>query len=345
MKKYLVLALLVFAVMAAGVISAEEAPKLSGIAYIQTHGGHVAVLDLATGDLARYTHGKPADTLQLSPDKKTIHVFSLDGHEKDIDVETGKQTEWVKVGKKHCGSAIAADGTIWVSDMADGHIYVFDPKERKLVDSFPVSKSICGVNFSKDFKTAFVSDMPGAFVSIVDVKTKKVTGQIKDAGIFIHRARIKPGSDELWQSDGAELKDGKPAGVGYTEGGSIPGAVTLIDIKTNKVTDRVLIGGNPHDVDFTPDGKYALVGSRQIPDQDDSALAIVNTASKRMVDMRGTCKKCHYALNFAIPKTKDDGRPYLCAVEVDWNRKAIAAGAEHIMPKDDAKPAIPAKSH
>ncbi|MBF0553018.1 MAG: YncE family protein [Nitrospirae bacterium] len=334
MKRYLVLALLVFAVLAFGVVSAEDAPKLSGVAYIQGHGGHIAVMDLATGELARYSHGKPADTVQLSTDKKTLYVFSLDGFEKEIDVESGKQSEWMKFGKKHCGSAIAPDGTIWVSDMDDGHVYVFDPKAKKLVDSFPVSKSICSIAFSKDGKTAYIGDMPGGFVSAVDVKTKKVTGQIKDVGLFIHRGRIRPGTDEMWQSDGAELKDGKPAGVGYTEGGSIPGSVTIIDTKANKVIDKVLIGGNPHDVDFTHDGKYAIVSTRQVPDQDDSALVVVNAANRRVVDMRGACKLCHFALNLAVPKKTDDGRPYLCAVQIDWDRKGIPAGAENIMPKD-----------
>ncbi|MCG6551947.1 MAG: SMP-30/gluconolactonase/LRE family protein, partial [Candidatus Magnetominusculus sp. LBB02] len=189
MKKLLVVALSMLLVIAAGVYmaGAEDAPKLSGVAYIQGHGGHVAVLDLATGELARYAHGKPSDTLQLSADKKTLYVFSLDGYEREIDLETGKMSEWMQIGKQHCGSAIAPDGNIWVSDMTDGHVYVFDPKAKKLVDSFPVSKSICSINFSKDGKTAYVGDMPGGFVSIVDVKTKKVTGKIDGVGAFIHR--------------------------------------------------------------------------------------------------------------------------------------------------------------
>ncbi|MBF0517965.1 MAG: hypothetical protein HQK97_12805, partial [Nitrospirae bacterium] len=309
MKRYVVLALSVLMVIAVGafMVGAEDAPKLSGVAYIQTHGGHVAVMNLATGELARYTHGKPSDTLQLSADKKTIYVFSLDGFEKEIDVETGKQSEWQQIGKQHCGSAIAPDGNIWVSDMTDGHVYVFDPKAKKLVDSFPVSQSICSINFSKDGKTAYIADMPGGFVSIVDVKTKKVTGQIKEVGAFVHRGRIRPGTDELWQSDGAELTGGEPTGVGYIEGSkkqisATPGSVTIIDLKPNKVVDKVVTGGNPHDVDFTPDGKFALASVRQVPEQDDSSLVVIDAANKRMLEMKGACKKCHFALNFQVPK-------------------------------------------
>lgn len=166
------------------------------------------------------------------------------------------------------------------------------------------------------------------------MNTKKVTGKIDGVGAFIHRGRIRPGTDELWQSDGTELKDGKPIGVGYTEGGSTPGAVTIVDLKSNKVIDRVLTGGNPHDVDFTVDGKYALASVRQVPDQTDSAIVVINAANRRMVDMKGACMKCHYALNYTIPKKTDDGRPFLCAVQIDWDRKTIPAGAEHTMPKE-----------
>ncbi|MBF0538755.1 MAG: YncE family protein [Nitrospirae bacterium] len=286
-------------------------------------------MDLATGDVARYAHGKPSDTVQLSKDGKTMYVFSLDGFAKEIDVASGKQTEWMKLGKKHCGSAIAPDGMIWVSDMDDGNVYVYDPKTHKLADSFPVSKSICGINFSKDGKTAYISDMPGGFVSILDVKTKKVTGQIKDAGAFIHRARFRPGTTELWQSDGAELKNGEPIGVGYADSdGAVPGAVTILDTTSNKVIDRVIIGGNPHDVDFSKDGKYAFVSVRQIPEQDDSAIVVLDTTTKRVVKEYSACKKCHAAMSLTIPKTADEGRPFLCAIDVNWDQKKIPASAE-----------------
>ncbi len=37
----------------AGLACAEDAPMLSGTAYVAGHGGHLAVLNLATGDLDR----------------------------------------------------------------------------------------------------------------------------------------------------------------------------------------------------------------------------------------------------------------------------------------------------
>jgi DNA-binding beta-propeller fold protein YncE len=297
----------------------REGPSLKGKAYVQTHGGHVAVVDLATGNLDRIVHGKPSDALSISSDRKTLYVFSLDGHAKEINLGSGKQTDWIKLGNKHCGSAIAPDGTVWVSDMKDGKIYVYDPKTKKLADSFASGgKSICGVFFSKDGKKAYASDMAGGFISIVDVASKKIIGRIEKVGNFLHRARVTPDGKEIWQSEGNELKGGKPYGVGYAKAGGQPGGVTIVDASTGKVKDFILTGGNVHDVNFTPDGKYAILGARQVPERDDSALVIVDTATRRTVKMYSACKKCHGAIGIKIPEEKDKGRPFLCAVEVAW---------------------------
>lgn len=329
MKKMIVLAAVVIAmVMLIGAPGANAAADLNGVAYIQGHGGHIAVLDLKTGAAKRIVHGKPSDALTISADKKTIYAFSLDGNSKEINLETGAQTEWAKLGKKHCGSNIAPDGTVWVSDMADGHVYVYDPKTKKLADSFPVSKSTCAITFSKDGKLAYVSDMPGGFTSIVDVKTKKVIDKIEGTGNYIHRGRVNPAGTELWQSDGNELKGGKPAGVGYVDAGGAAGSVTVVDLKSKKVVDSVYIGGNVHDVDFTPDGKYAVVATRQYPVREDSSLMIVDTKTKRVVKSYSACQVCHSEMGITIKNEVDGGRPFLCAVQVDWTAKGLPKAAQ-----------------
>jgi len=327
MKKTLFAGLATLALTFTGV-TASNALDLQGTAYVQGHGGHIAVVDLATGSVGRYQHGKPSDAVTVSKDGNTLFAFSLDGYAKEINANTGKQTEWMKFGQKHCGSNYAPDGTIWVSDMKDGKVYVYDPDKHKLVDSFPVAKSICGINFSNDGKYAYVSDMPGGFVAVVDVASKKVVSKINNVGNFIHRAAITPDGSELWQSDGSELMGGKAVGVGYAEAGASPGGVSIVDLKTGKVKDFVITGGNPHDVDFTPDGKYAVVAVRQVPEQDDSSLVIVNTESKRIVKIYSACKSCHGVQGVEIDESVDAGRPFLCAVDVDWKRTSMPKGAE-----------------
>ena len=327
MKKKLFAA---FATMALAFTSAQTANalELSGIAYVQGHGGHVAVVDLATGAVGKFQHDKPSDAVTVSKDGKTLYNFSLDGYAKEIDVDSGKQTEWTKLGQKHCGSNLAPDGTIWVSDMKDGKTYIYDPKTHKLVDSFETAKSTCGINFSKDGKYAYISDMPGGFVAVVDVATKKVVSKINNVGNFIHRAEVTRDGSELWQSEGNELAAGTAIGVGYAAAGASAGGISIVDLKSGKVKDFILTGGNPHDVTFTPDGKYAIAAVRQLPEQDDSALVVINTDTKRIVKIYSACKSCHGVQDVTIPEDNDGGRPFLCGVDVDWNRKAMPQGAE-----------------
>jgi DNA-binding beta-propeller fold protein YncE len=327
MKKKLFAA---FATMALAFTGAQTASalELSGIAYVQGHGGHVAVIDLATGAVGRYAHGKPSDAVTLSKDGKTLYNFSLDGFSKEIDVETGKQTEWLQLGQKHCGSNYAPDGTIWVSDMKDGKVYIYDPATKKLVDSFEVGKSTCGINFSKDGKYCYVSDMPGGYIAVVDVATKKVVSKINGVGNFIHRAEVTKDGKELWQSEGNELAAGQPIGVGYAKAGGSMGGISIVDLASGKVKDFIITGGNPHDVTFSPDGKYAIAAVRQLPEQDDSALLVINTETKRIVKSYSACKSCHGVEDVTIPEDKDGGRPFLCGVDVDWNRKTAPKGAE-----------------
>jgi len=342
MTKRLFIALITVSLIAFGAVAAfageamssgkgasyDFGPKLSGLAYIQGHGGHVAVVNLATGDVKRIVHGKPSDAVTISKDGKMMYVFSLDGYAKEVNLVTGKQSEWTKLGYKHCGSNIAPDGTIWVSDMKDGKVYIYDPRKHKLADIIPVSKSICGITFSKDGKKAYVSDMPGGFVSIIDVKKKKVIGKIEGVGNFIHRARLHPNGRELWQSEGNELKAGKPYGVGYAEAGGAPGGIAIVDVKSGKVKDFIITGGNPHDVDFTPDGRYALAAVRQVPERDDSAIVVIDTKTKRIVKVYSACKKCHGAIGLEIPEDKDGGRAFLCAIDVNWKARDFSAACE-----------------
>jgi len=124
------------------------------------------------------------------------------------------------------------------------------------------------------------------------------------------------------------MAEGKPVGVGYAKAGASPGGISIVDLTTGKVKDFIVTGGNPHDVTFTPDGKYAIAGVRQLPEQDDAALVVINTETKRVVKMYSACKSCHAVEDVEIPEDKDGGRPFLCGVDVDWNRKEAPKGAE-----------------
>ncbi|MBF0553038.1 MAG: YncE family protein [Nitrospirae bacterium] len=295
-----------------------------GIAYVAGHGGHIAVINLKNEDVAFIQTGKPLFGILLSPDGNTIFGFTGDGYVKEISVITGIQTSWIKLGKKLHGSAFAPDGMIWTTDMNDGNIYIYDPKTHKLSDSFSVSKSTCGVSFSKDGKTAYIADMPGGFINIVDVDKKRVVNTIKSVGDFLHLSRTNHSYTELWQTDGKELKNGKLFGVGYADRGGVDGTVQIIDTTTLKLKNVItVVSGNITDIDFTPDDRYALVGSRQVPTIDDSGISIVDTKTEKILKTYSTCKKCHDEKGVTVQQDTDSGRSYLSAIQVNWQQSDI----------------------
>ena len=123
----------------------------------------------------------------------------------------------------------------------------------------------------------------------------------------------------------------------FTEGGphlytfwepGEPGGVTVIDAKTNKVEYKMKIGGNPHGVTFSPDGKYALIPTRQYPYREEASIVVVDTGHHQIVNSIPMCNVCHSKIGIEVPHNKDGGRPFNCGMEVDWNRKGLPKGVE-----------------
>ncbi|HLB25033.1 MAG TPA: hypothetical protein VJM83_01760, partial [Nitrospirota bacterium] len=180
------------ATLFAGVIiagAAEKAPKLKGTAYIAGHGGHLAVLNLATGELDRIVitgaGGEIAGQiagLTLNPEEKEagggthgqalvggdLFVGLLNGKVMKYNLKSGELKDLGQVGKKFCGAVSGPDGKVYYEDMADGNVYVFDPVKGKASDTIAVGKAVCGIGWDKGDKHAFVTDMVQGKVFVLD---------------------------------------------------------------------------------------------------------------------------------------------------------------------------------
>jgi len=323
----------------AGLASAEDAPMLSGTAYVAGHGGHLAVLNLATGDLDRIvitgagqeTTGKIAG-LNLDPAHtkpgggthggalvgRNLYVGLLNGKIMKYNLDTQTLTDLGQVGNKFCGAIPGPDGDIYYEDMADGHVYVFDPVKEKAVDSFPVGMAVCGIGWTKGDTNAFVSDMVQGKVFVLDWKTKKITDTI-DVGTFIHQGRTNPAQTEFWVTAPNEFvvtkagpQPNSVAGKGKTE-------IVIIDMATKKVKDRIDLTAEqafPHDMAFTPDGKYVLITARTY--SDDSILLTMDASSHKILKETSLCKACHSQAGVKV--SIDNGSPLLCGIAVDWKK-------------------------
>lgn len=310
-----------------------------GIAYIAGHGGHLAVIDMRTmkapvdmekgrivlteagsemeGKIAgmsfeevKKAGGSHGQALIKEKGKKVIVAGTLSGDVYKVDLSTGKKEGPFKVGQKFCGAIAGPDGNIYLEDMADGHVYIWDPVKLKTVDKMPVGAALCGIQWTKNAEKAFITDMPQGIVYVYDWKTKKKIKEIKSPEMtFIHQARMTPDGKYLWVSAPNEFDPGLKPGTHKSQ-------VIIIDTKKDEIVKRIILPDNvrPHDFAFTKDGKYAFLSSRTYGD--DSLLVVMDMKNYNIVEKVSACAACHKSVGVTVKV--DKGSPLLCGIEVDW---------------------------
>ncbi len=316
---------------------ARAAGELKGTVYIAGHGGHLAVVDLATlrpptdvdkdriilteagsemegkiagMDFEKVKQGGGSHGSAIVGNK--LYAGLLNGKVVVVDLKTGKKEKTLEVGKKFCDAVIGPGDSIYFEDMADGNVYVFNPKKQKLVDKMPVGKAVCGIAWTKDVKKAYVSDMPAGVVHVVDWKTKKNIKDIGDPGMtFIHQIRMAPDQRHLWVTAPNEYGPGLSARTQKPQ-------IVIIDTQTDTVSDHIVLPDdvNLHDVKFSPDGKTALIAARTYGD--DSILATMNVATRQIDKRVSVCASCHKPLGVTV--SIDKGSPLLCGMAVNWKK-------------------------
>jgi DNA-binding beta-propeller fold protein YncE len=329
------------AVIDAKVVPSAKPITFNGVAYIAGHGGHLAIIDMRTmkspmdvmkdrivlveagsemeGKVAGMTMeqakkagGSHGQVLVSEKGRKVLVASTLSGDVYKIDMATGKKEGPTKVGEKFCGTIVGPDGNIYLEDMANGNVYVWDSKTLKTVDKMPVGKAVCGIQWTKDQKKAYISDMPLGVIYVYDWKTKKEIKQISSPEMtFIHQIRMTPDGKQLWVSAPNEF------GPGLSER-SKKSQVIIIDTATDTIAKRIVLPGtiNPHDFAFTKDGKYAFLSSRLYAD--DSSLNIMDMKTYNIVESVSACAGCHKANGVEVKI--DKGSPLLCGIEIDWQK-------------------------
>jgi len=321
---------------------AVDMPKLAGTAYIAGHGGHLAIVDLATmreptedkdriviTEAGSEMEGKIAG-MDFEATKagggshgsalvgKTLVVGLLNGQVVNYDLATGKKSAPMNVGKKFCDVVAGPDGKLYMEDMADGNVYVWDSQTMKLVDKMPIGAALCGIAWTKNMEKAYISDMPLGIVYVLDWKTKKKIAEIKDEAMtFIHQITMAPDGQHLWVSAPNEFGVQGPGKPNLGPRSQKP-QIVVIDTKTDKVVERIPLPDdiNLHDVEFSPDGKTALLPARTYGN--DSVLAIMDMGTKTILKRVSLCLGCHKKEGVEV--TMDNKSPLLCGIVVDWKK-------------------------
>jgi DNA-binding beta-propeller fold protein YncE len=322
-------------------VPAAKIPTFDATAYIAGHGGHLAIIDMKTmkaptdiekdrivlteagsemeGKVAgmsfeqvKKSGGSHGQALVMEKGHKILVAGTLGGNVYKIDLTTGKKEGPFKVGEKFCGAILGPDGNLYFEDMADGNVYVWDSKNLKTVDKMPVGKAVCGIQWTKNNKKAYITDMPTGIVYVYDWTTKKEIKQIKSPEMtFIHQARMTPDGKYLWVSApnefGPDLSDR-----------TRKSQVIIIDTTKDEVVKRIVMPDtiSPHDFAFSKDGKYAFLSSRTYGD--DSTLNIMDMKNDNLVGKVSACAGCHKT--YGVEVKIDKGSPLLCGIEIDWHK-------------------------
>ena len=324
------------------VIEPSQKLTFNGVAYIAGHGGHIAVIDMRTmkpptdiekdrivlteagsemeGKIAgmsfesvKKSGGTHGQAIVTEKGNKVLVAGTLAGNVYKIDLATGKKQGPFKVGEKFCGAIVGPDGKLYFEDMADGNVYIWDADKLKTVDKMPVGKAVCGIQWTKNAKKAYITDMPTGIVYVYDWTTKKKIKEITSPEMtFIHQARITPDGKYLWVSAPNEFDPGLKPGTHDSQ-------IIIIDTAKDEIIKRIILPDDirAHDFAFTADGKYALVSSRTYGD--DSILAVMDLKNANIVEKVSACAACHKA--YGVEVKMDKGSPLVCGIEVNWMAK------------------------
>jgi len=190
---------------------------------------------VATIPVGAFPHG-----IRFSPDGKQAYIANLKGGTVSvIDAEARKQVAQIAVGKGPAQVGFTADGQLaFVSLSEENRVAVIDPALRKVIRKVSVGTVPIQMYATPDSRTLVVANQgtrskPGKTVSVIDLKTFKITKTI-ETGPGAHGVVVD--------------REGKYAYVTNIYSNS----VSVLDMKDLKVVATVPVGKGPNGISITP---------------------------------------------------------------------------------------------
>ena len=309
-------------------------PLYKGTVYSAGRGGHMVFTnitidpnrDMISGSTVGrlpMPNNEQADAIQMSKDEKYLFYPTWDQSMMyTIDIQDKTHPKVAAENKifdgptKHCGSQIAADGSMYMSSMALGDVHKFDvtdPLKPKLMDRNYKSTYLCNVQTVGDGSKIITTDMKDHNLYLYDTKSGERLKTLKPGGDeFLHRGQLSPDGKTLYQASTGSLGDGVHNGRVYA-----------IDTKSLEVKDTFILGANydAHDATTTPDGKYLIVAARRTPQPEfkDSEYIVVNLETKKPIGSISMCAGCHNA-NEVSPAITKGREVFICGIQIAWNK-------------------------
>ncbi len=224
---------------------------------------HVIVYDLQTGKAIKTLEGYVTPrNIVFAPDGKRFFVSDSSlGTVNVVDAASFETVTRYPVGYGVFGTVLTADGrTLYANDEAASTVTAVDTTDGSAKAVIPgFSQPRQGIRLAPDGKEAFVTNFPGDKITVVDLATHKITGEI--TGFKALRAI-------------SITKDGKT----LYAGNSGANEVAVVDLAKREIVERVPVGKDPYGAALTPDGKFVYSGNKA-----DNSLSIIDTATRKVI--------------------------------------------------------------
>jgi DNA-binding beta-propeller fold protein YncE len=279
-----------------------------GLVLIDKRGAHVRFVDPSSyKELSNLEIGDAPHDLAISPDHKTVYipiygdgVYGKNPHPGHtiavIDLTTRQVTATIDVSPYIAPHGIQVDsrGKLYVSCDLSRKLLVIDPKTRAIEAAIDTEGTGHWVAVLPDGSKAYVPNKNDKlFISVIDLKARKMTGRIP-APNGIQGIAESPDGKRVVASDLAEP------------------TLLVIDTSSDSVIDRVVVQGmtrGSFKPRYTPDGSKILVCSIG---QGQGQVNIINTA-----DLHGKQQVLEVGKNPMGFAFAPDGRTALVANDGD----------------------------
>jgi hypothetical protein len=271
-------------------------PVLSGKAFALAEAKHIAIVDLTSTALTRIKMDKKG--LDLAIANKQLYVLADDGTIASLKDEKGLNP-WQDGVPGGIAMAVGPEQSLWI--LAKKELRPFVPGQGP-GKAIPLDSEYSALFFGEGPDTIWLVSREKATATPFNLTTAKAGTILTAIGNSVHMGQAFSGMNELWLAEGNEYMNGEPYGVGYTRQGrpAMPGGINVIDLKSGKQTDFIMVGGNVVDLTINQGQGKVFAAVSQLPDFIEASLSIIDTKSRRVTAELRLCQSCHMEANITL---------------------------------------------
>ena len=230
----------------------------------------VAIYDVASQKLLRRIRNvEEPETFDLHPNGRHLYISNEeDATATVLDVETGQFIAEFETGEEPEGVQVTSDGRlVFVASEAANIVHVIDTEAKEVIKNILVDTRPRRFALTPDEKELWVSAELAGVVNIIDVATLELIDDIAFLPTGFRKEQVTP-------VDVLITRDGNRAYVALGRANH----VAVVDARTRKVLDYILVGKRAWGLALTVDEKKLYVANGLSDD-----ISIIDTEKSKVI--------------------------------------------------------------